>query len=48
LTGVTVLLSLDIGSRQSLGLLLSSVVRDLAMTVIRFTLAVAIQNIVSA
>jgi len=41
-----VLLSLGMGMRQSLGLFLTPVTRDLALTAADFTLAVAIQNIV--
>ena len=44
---MAVLLSLNIGSRQSLGLSLTPVVRNLAATAASFTLAVTIQNIVS-
>ena len=40
------LLSLGMGIRQSLGLFLTPVTRDLALTAADFTLAVAIQNIV--
>jgi sugar phosphate permease len=46
LIGTAVLLSLGMGIRQSLGLFLTSVTRDLALTAADFTLAVAIQNIV--
>jgi len=41
-----VLLSLGMGMRRSLGLFLSPVTSDLAVTAADFTLAVAIQNIV--
>src|ERR1700737_1774011 len=41
-----VLLSLGMGIRQSFGLFLSPVTRDLAVTAADFTLAVAVQNIV--
>ena len=40
------LLSLGMGIRQSFGLLLTPVTRDLALTAADFTLAVAVQNIV--
>src|SRR5215470_12321703 len=46
LIGAAVLLSLGMGIRQSLGLFLTPVTRDLALTAADFTLAVAIQNIV--
>jgi MFS family permease len=46
LIGAAVLLSLGMGMRQSLGLFLTPVTRDLALTAAEFTLAVAIQNIV--
>lgn len=46
LIGAAVLLSLGMGLRQSLGLFLTPVTRDLAVTATSFTLAIAIQNIV--
>lgn len=46
LIGAAVLLSLGMGLRQSLGLFLTPVTRDLAITAADFTLAIAIQNIV--
>jgi MFS family permease len=46
LIGAGVLLSLGMGIRQSLGLFLTPVTRDLALTAADFTLAVAVQNIV--
>src|SRR5205085_5887249 len=46
LIGAAVLLSLGMGLRQSLGLFLTPVTRDLAVTAAEFTLSVAIQNIV--
>src|SRR5258707_5715885 len=46
LIGAAVLLSLGMGMRPSLGLFLTAVARDLALTAADFTLAVAIQNIV--
>lgn len=46
LIGASVLLSLGMGLRQSLGLFLTPVTRDLALTAADFTLAVAVQNIV--
>src|SRR6476646_1067805 len=46
LIGAAVLLSLGMGIRQSFGLFLTPVTRDLALTAVEFTLAVAVQNIV--
>lgn len=46
LVGAALLLSLGMGLRQSLGLFLTPVTRDLAVSAADFTLAVAIQNIV--
>jgi MFS family permease len=46
LIGAAVLLSLGMGLRQSLGLFLTPVTRDLAITASSFTLAIAVQNIV--
>ena len=46
LIGAAVLLSLGMGIRQSLGLFLTPVTRDLAVTAADFTLAIAVQNIV--
>jgi MFS family permease len=46
LIGAGVLLSLGMGIRQSFGLFLTPVTRDLALTATDFTLAVAVQNIV--
>jgi predicted MFS family arabinose efflux permease len=46
LIGAALLLSLGMGLRQSLGLFLTPVTRDLAITAADFTLAIAIQNIV--
>jgi MFS family permease len=46
LIGAAVLLSLGMGLRQSLGLFLTPVTKDLALTASSFTLAVAMQNIV--
>src|SRR2546430_2846939 len=46
LIGAAVLLSLGMGIRQSLGLFLTPVARDLAVTAADFTLAIAVQNIV--
>src|SRR5438128_9837951 len=46
LCGAAVLLSLGMGIRQSFGLFLTPVTRDLAVTGADFTLAVAVQNIV--
>src|SRR5207249_11466272 len=45
LLGAGVLLSLGMGIRQSFGLFLTPVTRDLAVTAADFTLAVAVQNI---
>jgi MFS family permease len=46
LIGAAVLLSLGMGLRQSLGLFLTPVTHDLALSAASFTLAIAIQNIV--
>jgi len=46
LIGAAVLLSPGMGIRQSFGLFLTPVTRDLALTAADFTLAVAVQNIV--
>ncbi|MFL5268239.1 MAG: MFS transporter [Stellaceae bacterium] len=46
LIGAGLLLSLGMGIRQSLGLFLTPVTHDLALTAADFTLAIAIQNIV--
>jgi MFS family permease len=46
LIGAAVLLSLGMGLRQSLGLFLTPVTRDLALTAADFTAAIAVQNIV--
>src|SRR5438477_7554764 len=46
LIGAAVLLSRGMGIRQSFGLFLTPVTRDLALTAADFTLAVAVQNIV--
>jgi MFS family permease len=46
LIGAAVLLSLGMGIRQSFGLFLTPITRDLAVTAADFTLAVAMQNIV--
>jgi MFS family permease len=46
LIGAAMLLSLGMGIRQSFGLFLTPVTRDLALTTADFTLAVAVQNIV--
>ena len=45
LIGVAVMLSLGKGLRQSLGLFMPSLTRDLPVSVTDFTLAVAIQNL---
>src|SRR5262245_10509959 len=46
LIGTALLLTLGMGIRQSMGLFVTPVSRDLAITVADFTLALAIQNIV--
>src|SRR5438067_12253127 len=46
LIGAALLLSLGLGIRQSFGLFLTPVTRDLALTAADFTLAFAVQNIV--
>jgi MFS family permease len=46
LIGAAIMLSLGMGLQQSLGLFLTPVTRDLALTAADFTLAVAVQNIV--
>jgi predicted MFS family arabinose efflux permease len=46
LIGAALLLSIGMGLRQSLGLFLTPVTRDLAVTATEFTLSIAIQNIV--
>ena len=46
LIGAAVMLSLGMGLRQSFGLFLTPVTRDLALTAADFTLAIAVQNIV--
>jgi fucose permease len=46
LIGAAVMLSLGMGLRQSFGLFLTPVTRDLTLTATDFTLAVAVQNIV--
>src|SRR3977135_2965072 len=46
LIGAALLLALAMGIRQSFGLFLEPVTRDLAVSVADFTLALAIQNII--
>ena len=46
LIAVSVMLSLSMGMRQSLGLFVQPVVRDLSIAVADFTLAVAVQNLI--
>ena len=46
LIGAALLLSFGMGLRQSLGLFLPPVTRDLALTAADFTLAIAVQNVV--
>ena len=45
LIGASVMLSLSMGMRQSLGLFMAPITRDLGLTISDFTLAIAIQNI---
>lgn len=45
LIGVSVLMSLGMGLRQSLGLFMTPAVKDLGITVADFTLAIAVQNL---
>jgi predicted MFS family arabinose efflux permease len=45
LIGAAVMLSLSMGIRQSLGLVMPSLTRDIAISVSEFTLAVSVQNI---
>ncbi len=45
LIGASVMLSLAMGLRQSLGLFMAPAVKDLAITVADFTLAIAVQNL---
>ncbi|MBX3500203.1 MAG: MFS transporter [Alphaproteobacteria bacterium] len=45
LIGVSVMLSLSMGLRQSFGLFLQPLTRDIAITVSQFTLAIAVQNL---
>src|SRR3954470_17083959 len=46
LIGAALMLSLGMGIRQSLGLFLTPVTRDLELSAADFTLAIAVQNIV--
>jgi predicted MFS family arabinose efflux permease len=46
LIGAAVMLSLSMGIRQSLGLVMPSLTRDIAISVSEFTLAVSVQNVV--
>ncbi len=46
LVGTAVLLLLGMGIRQSFGLFLAPITRDLAITTADFTMALAVQNIV--
>ncbi len=46
LIGAALLLSLGMGIRQSLGLFLTPITRDLAVTAAEFTLSIAVQNII--
>ena len=45
LIGAAVMLSLSMGVRQSLGLVMPSLTRDLAISVSEFTLALSVQNL---
>ena len=45
LIGAAVMLTLSMGVRQSLGLFMPPLTRDIAITVADFTLAVALQNL---
>ena len=45
LTGAAVMISLSMGIRQSLGLVMPSLTRDIALSVSEFTLAVSVQNL---
>jgi predicted MFS family arabinose efflux permease len=45
LIGAAIMLSLGMGVRQSLGLLMQPLTRDIAITVSDFTLAIAVQNL---
>jgi len=45
LIGAAVMLSLSMGIRQSLGLVMPSLTRDIAISVSEFTLAVSVQNL---
>ena len=46
LIGISVMLSLSMGMRQSLGLFVQPAVKELSITVADFTLAVALQNLI--
>lgn len=46
LVGASIMLSLSMGMRQSFGLLLGPVTRDLGVSIADFTFAIAVQNIV--
>ena len=46
LIGVSIMLSLSMGMRQSLGLFVQPAVKDLSLAVADFTLAIAVQNLV--
>src|SRR5438045_1172721 len=45
LTGAAIMLSLSMGLRQSLGLFMQPLTRDIAISVADFTLAIAVQNL---
>src|SRR5215471_2641773 len=45
LIGAAVMLSLSMGIRQSMGLLMPSLTRELAISVSEFTLALSVQNL---
>ena len=46
LIGASVMLTLSMGLRQSLGLFMQPLTRDIAISVADFTLAIAVQNLV--
>jgi len=45
LIGAAVMLSLSMGVRQSFGLVMPSLTRDIAISVSEFTLALSVQNL---
>ena len=46
LIGASIMLTMSMGLRQSLGVFIPAITRDLSVTVAQFTLAVAVQNLV--